>query len=180
MHRELFDHIDIPVEQTHVPDGMAGDIPAECDSYEQRILDAGGIDLQILGIGSDGHIGFNEPISSLASRTRIKTLTPTTRGDNARFFGEDEEVPHHAITMGIGTILDANTLVMLAFGSSKAEAVAGMVEGPVSATNPGSALHLHPKSHVFLDEQAASSLQRREYYHWVYDRKPAWQTLHGS
>lgn len=177
MREHLFRHLDLPSGQTHIPDGLAEDVPQECADYEQRIREAGGIDLQILGIGTDGHIGFNEPISSLASRTRIKTLTPRTREDNARFFDRPEDVPHHVITMGIGTILDSRAIVLLAFGAAKAEAVAGMIEGPLTASNPASALQQHPRVHVFLDEAAAGRLTRTDYYRWVYEQKPAWQLL---
>lgn len=175
MQEMLFDHVDIPLERTHVPNGMAENIEEECVSYEATIAAAGGIDLQVLGIGSDGHIGFNEQGSSLASRTRIKTLTPQTLKDNARFFGSADEVPHHVITMGIGTILEAKRIVMLAFGSGKADAIAGMVEGPITASNPASALQMHEKTHVFLDEGAAEKLERNDYYRWVYEHKPDWQ-----
>jgi glucosamine-6-phosphate deaminase len=126
----------------------------------------------VLGIGTDGHIGFNEPMSSLASRTRIKTLTQRTRRDNARAFGSEAAVPRHVITMGIGTIMDAREVVLLAFGEAKARAVADAVEGPVAAITPASALQLHPVVKVLLDEPAASRLQRADYYRWVYDHKP--------
>ena len=175
MQEMLFDHVDIPQERTHVPNGMVENIEEECASYEAKIQAAGGIDLQVLGIGSDGHIGFNEQGSSLASRTRIKTLTPQTLKDNARFFGSAEEVPHHVITMGIGTILETKRIVLLAFGSGKAEAIAGMVEGPITASNPASALQMHEKTHVFLDDGSAENLERKDYYRWVYDHKPDWQ-----
>ena len=138
---------------------------------------AGGIDLQLLGIGTSGHIGFNEPTSSLASRTRIKTLTPQTRKDNARFFENANEVPFHVITMGIGTILESRHCVLLAFGKNKAPAVAGMVEGAITAMNPASALQLHPKVTVFLDEESAADLKMKDYYRWVYEQKPDWQKV---
>jgi glucosamine-6-phosphate deaminase len=168
----LFRHVSIPRSNVHVPDGQAKDIPAHCAEYERQIRDAGGIDLQVLGIGTDGHIGFNEPTSSLASRTRIKTLTQRTRQDNARYFGSEAQVPRHVITMGIGTILDARQVVLLAFGEAKAAAIAAAVEGPVAAINPASALQLHPVVKVCLDEPAASRLQRADYYRWVYENKP--------
>lgn len=156
---------------------MADDVPRACADYERAIAEAGGIDLQVLGIGSDGHVGFNEPTSSFASRTRIKTLTRQTLKDNARFFGGNEEkVPHHCITMGIGTIMDARCALLMAFGGAKAKAVSAMVEGPVSAVVPASILQHHPRVKVFIDEEAASSLQRLEYYRWVYRGKPDWQT----
>lgn len=158
-------------------DGMARNIPALCKCYEKSIRAAGGIDLQLLGIGTDGHIGFNEMSSSLASRTRIKTLTPQTRRDNARFFGGQEKVPHHVITMGIGTILEARHCLLLAFGKKKARAIAEAVEGPVTAMNPASALQLHPKVTVCIDHEAASALKQGDYYRWVYDHKPDWQEI---
>jgi glucosamine-6-phosphate deaminase len=177
MWENLFHHVNIRPENVHIPDGNAPDVPAFCAAYEERIRNAGGIDIQILGIGTDGHIGFNEPTSSLASRTRIKTLTPQTRRDNARFFGSEDEVPFHVITMGIGTIMEARANLLLAFGENKADAVAGMVEGPITAINPASILQLHPVAKVCLDETAATKLQRAEYYRWVYDNKPAWQVI---
>ncbi len=176
MWENLFRHINIRPENIHIPDGNAADIPAMCADYEKAIRDAGGIDLQLLGIGSDGHIGFNEPSSSLASRTRIKTLTGRTRSDNARFFGSPENVPLHVVTMGIGTIMEARTNLMLAFGENKAAAIAGTVEGPVTADNPASVLQFHPSAKVCLDEPAASQLKRADYYRWVYDNKPDWQS----
>jgi glucosamine-6-phosphate deaminase len=177
MWENLFRHVNINPENVHIPDGNAADIPAFCASYEERIRAAGGIDLQVLGIGTDGHIGFNEPTSSLASRTRIKTLTPQTRRDNARFFGSEDRVPHHVITMGIGTIMEARLNLLLAFGASKANAVAEAVEGPVTSINPASVLQMHPVVKVCLDEPAASLLQRADYFRWVYDNKPAWQAF---
>ncbi|MEP4076588.1 glucosamine-6-phosphate deaminase [Haloferula sp.] len=176
MNRNLFDQINILPENTHVPDGMTQDVPASCAAYEQAIIDAGGIDLQLLGIGSDGHIGFNEPTSSFASRTRIKTLTPQTVADNARFFdGDESQVPRHCITMGIGTIMDARTNLLLAFGEGKAEAIAASVEGPVTSMVPASILQHHPVAKVFVDEASASTLELADYYQWVYNGKPDWQ-----
>lgn len=172
----LFSHINIKPENVHIPDGMAEDVPASCAAYEAEIEAAGGIDLQVLGIGSDGHIGFNEPTSSFASRTRIKTLTQQTVSDNARFFdGDESKVPHHCITMGIGTIMDARMNLMLAFGKGKAEAVAATVEGPVSSMMPASILQHHPVAKVFIDEGASAMLKLSDYYRWVYDGKPEWQ-----
>ncbi len=177
MWENLFQHVKIPMKNVHIPDGMAKDIPASCENYERKIAAAGGIDLQVLGIGTDGHIGFNEPTSSLASRTRIKTLTQQTRRDNARFFGSEAEVPHHCITMGIGTIMAARQNLLLAFGPKKARAVAEAVEGPITAVNPASVLQMHPVTKVCLDKEAASQLQRADYYRWVYDNKPGWQQI---
>lgn len=138
MQEHFFHGVNVRPENIHIPDGLASDIPAHCLEYEQANARAGGIDVQVLGIGSDGHIGFNEPTSSLASRTRIKTLTERTRSDNARFFSSLEEVPRHVLTMGVGTIMKARAIVMLAFGAGKADAVAAMVEGPVTAMVPAS------------------------------------------
>ena len=176
MWKNLFSHININPENVNIPDGMTADIPAFCAEYERMIVRAGGIDLQVLGIGSDGHVGFNEPTSSFASRTRIKTLTRRTVADNARFFDQDEsKVPHHCITMGIGTIMDARRNLMLAFGAKKAAAVAATVEGPVASIMPASILQHHPAAKLFIDEAAASELKLADYYRWVYDNKPDWQ-----
>ena len=177
MWENLFRHINIRPENVQIPDGLATDVPGFCADYEARIRAVGGIDLQVLGIGSDGHIGFNEPTSSLASRTRIKTLTQRTREDNARFFASAEEVPTHVITMGIGTIMEARTNLLLAFGDQKAQAIAEAVEGAVSAMNPASALQFHRDTRLLLDEAAAGGLQRAEYYRWVYANKPKWQQV---
>ncbi len=176
MWKNLFSRININPENVNIPNGMAEDIPAFCAKYERKITEFGGIDLQVLGIGSDGHIGFNEPTSSFASRTRIKTLTRQTVVDNARFFeGDEAKVPHHCITMGIGTIMDARMNLMLAFGEGKADAVAATIEGPVAAVMPASILQHHPVAKLFIDEPAATKLQLADYYRWVYDGKPAWQ-----
>jgi len=177
MWEHLFRHVNVPKENVHIPDGLTKDVPAFCRQYEDAIRPAGGIDLQVLGIGTDGHIGFNEPTSSLASRTRLKTLTAQTRSDNARSFGGDDRVPHHVITMGIGTILEARQILLLAFGHAKAQAIAAAVEGPVTAMNPASALQLHPVVKVVLDEPAAARLSKADYYRWVYDNKPDWQII---
>ncbi|MGC1461890.1 MAG: glucosamine-6-phosphate deaminase [Terracidiphilus sp.] len=175
MWENLFQHVNIAKKNVHIPDGMTKNIPKFCAQYEKQICEAGGIDLQVLGIGSDGHIGFNEPTSSLASRTRIKTLTPQTVRDNARFFGSETKVPHHVITMGIGTILEARQCLLLAFGAKKARAIAAAVEGPITAINPASILQMHPVAKACLDDAAASRLQRADYYRWVYANKPVWQ-----
>lgn len=175
MMEHLFSGLNIPASQIHIPDGLHADIPAHCEAYEEAIRAAGGIDLQVLGIGSDGHLGFNEPTSSLASRTRIKTLTEETRQDNARFFDRLEDVPHHCITMGMGTILESRVCLLLAFGANKANAVAQAIEGPVSAMVPASALQLHPHVHVLLDQAASARLTRQAYYQHIYENKPNWQ-----
>ncbi|HYR57694.1 MAG TPA: glucosamine-6-phosphate deaminase [Chthoniobacteraceae bacterium] len=173
----LFSKINIARENIHIPDGLADDIPAHCDEYENAIVKCGYINLQLLGLGSDGHIGFNEPSSALNSRTRLKTLTPLTIADNARFFGSERAVPRHVITMGIGTIMSSEHIIVLAFGEKKAAAVAAMVEGPVTANVPASALQFHTRCQLIIDEAAASALERRDYYRWVYDHKPEWQRV---
>jgi glucosamine-6-phosphate deaminase len=167
MQRNLFDHLNIDPMRTHVPDGLAAEYESYCRQYEQRIEDAGGIDLQLLGIGSDGHIAFNEPGSSLGSRTRLKTLTSETIRDNARFFGDIRQVPRLAVTMGVGTILESRRCLLLAEGERKAEAIRATVEGPVTAQITASALQLHREVIVLLDEPAASKLKRRSYYQEV-------------
>ncbi|MFW5997155.1 MAG: glucosamine-6-phosphate deaminase [Lentisphaeria bacterium] len=177
MHDNFFRYINIEPSRINIPSGTAADIPAHCTRYEQRIKESGGIDVQILGIGGDGHIGFNEPSSSLASQTRIKTLTEETVADNSRFFPSPADVPKHVITMGIKTILESRACLMLAFGEKKAWALKQTVEGPVSASVPASALQWHPSVKVICDEAAASSLKRTDYYRWVYDNKPQWQNF---
>ncbi len=167
MQESLFDSINIKRENTHVPDGLATSFEAYCEQYEQQIRDVGGIDLQILGIGTDGHIAFNEPGSSLGSRTRLKSLTSETVRDNARFFGSDEHVPRLAITVGVGTILESRRCLLLANGSAKARAIRDAVEGPVTAQVTASALQLHREVLVIVDEAAASQLQRHRYYEEV-------------
>lgn len=175
MWENLFRHVNIARKNVHIPDGLAKDIPKFSAKYEKQILAAGGIDLQILGIGTNGHIGFNEPSSSLTSRTRIKTLTPQTVADNARFFSDEDKVPHHVITMGIGTIMDARQTLLLAFGEKKAGIIAETIEGPMTADNPASALQMHPRAVFCLDDASAARLKRADYYRWAYDKKPDWQ-----
>ncbi|MEV0601096.1 glucosamine-6-phosphate deaminase [Streptomyces sp. NPDC050315] len=175
--REVVAPLGLGADSFMGPDGAAEDLQAACDAYDRALAEAGGVDLQLLGIGTDGHIGFNEPCSSLASRTRIKTLTQRTREDNARFFDSLDEVPHHVITQGIGTILEARHLVLLATGEGKADAVAQTVEGPVSALVPASALQLHPHATVVVDEAAASKLKLADYFRATYAAKPEWQGL---
>ncbi|MFC5910093.1 glucosamine-6-phosphate deaminase [Streptacidiphilus monticola] len=176
--REVVEPLGLPEEHFFGPDGSAADIQGACEDYDRALAAAGGVDLQILGIGTDGHIGFNEPCSSLASRTRIKTLTEQTRVDNARFFDNDiDQVPHHVITQGIGTILDARHLVLLATGANKADAVAATVEGPVASLVPASALQLHPHATVVVDEAAATGLKLADYFRATYAAKPDWQGI---
>ncbi|MEU5164628.1 glucosamine-6-phosphate deaminase [Streptomyces sp. NPDC020875] len=175
--REVVEPLGLPESSFIGPDGAADDVAAACAAYDRALTEAGGVDLQLLGIGTDGHIGFNEPCSSLASRTRIKTLTEQTRKDNARFFDSVDEVPHHVITQGIGTILEARHLVLLATGEAKADAVAQAVEGPLSALVPASALQLHPHATIVADEAAASRLKLGDYFRATYAAKPAWQGI---
>ena len=175
--KDFVHRVDFDDSAVRGPDGLAQDIPAFCAEYEAAMAQAGGVDLQILGIGTDGHIGFNEPGSSFASLTRVKTLTEQTRQDNARFFDTIDDVPMHCITQGLGTILRARHLVLLAFGEGKAQAVAGALEGPVTASLPGSAIQLHPHATVVADEAAASALRFAEYYRYTLANKPAWQGL---
>lgn len=172
MQENFFQYVNIAPTNIYIPSGTTSNYRSFCDWYEHRIAECGGIDVQILGIGSDGHIAFNEPGSSLSSRTRLKTLAQPTIDDNARFFERREDVPTYAITMGVGTILEARTLVLLARGENKATACAAMVEGPVTSMTTASALQLHPDARVFLDESAASQLKMREYYDWVMVKKP--------
>ncbi|MFJ6157248.1 glucosamine-6-phosphate deaminase [Pseudarthrobacter sp. NPDC092184] len=169
--------VDFGAGAVHGLDGMSEDLQAEAEQYEARIAAAGGVDIQILGIGTDGHVGFNEPMSSLGSRTRIKTLTRQTRQDNARFFDSADDVPDHVLTQGLGTIREARHLLLLAMGEAKAQAIAAAVEGPVAAICPASALQLHPHVSVLVDEAAASRLGHRDYYTDTFGRKPAWQGL---
>jgi glucosamine-6-phosphate deaminase len=175
--REVIEPLGLDPRRIRVPDGSLEGIEHAGEDYERAIADAGGIDLQILGIGTDGHIGFNEPGSSFASLTRVKTLTEQTRDDNARFFDSIEDVPRHCITQGLGTILRARHLVLLALGAGKAEAVAAAVEGPLTASLPGSAIQLHPHVTVVVDEAAASALRFADYYRYTFDNKPGWQGL---
>jgi glucosamine-6-phosphate deaminase len=173
--RHFTDHIDIDTTRVSGPDGTADDVPATCVAYEAAIAAAGGVDLQILGIGADGHVGFNEPISSLGSRTRVKTLNEQTRKDNARFFESVDDVPRHVITQGIATILEARHLVLIATGGNKATPIAQTVEGPLTAMVPASAIQLHPHATVIVDEDAAEQLTLADYYRQTYAAKPAWQ-----
>jgi len=182
MQKNLFDHINIDPRRTHIPDGRALDFATSCATYEQQIRESGGIDLQLLGIGSVGHIAFNEPGSSLGSRTRLKTLARETIRDNARFFGSEEEVPKMAVTMGVGTILESRRCLLVAMGEGKAEAIERTVEGPVTAQVTASALQLHRDVVVVLDEPAASRLARRQYYadversqQWIESRAPRYR-----
>jgi glucosamine-6-phosphate deaminase len=171
----LFRHVNIDPRNTHLPDGQAADLEAECHRYEKTIERAGGIDLQLLGIGQAGHIGFNEPLSALRSRTRVKALTPTTIEQNAPIFGSAEKMPRRAITMGVGTILDCRRCLLLATGNEKAEIIAQAVEGPITSMISASALQWHQHCTVVVDEAAASQLQGSDYYRWIFANEPEWE-----
>lgn len=175
MQRHFFSRVDISTTNTFIPEGCANDLKIAAQEYEQLIVDAGGIDTQLLGIGVAGHIGFNEPLSSIMSRTRDKSLTPTTRAQNAEMFGGDvNRVPKRALTMGVGTILQAGELILLATGKAKATIVAKAVEGPITSMVSASAIQLHPNCKVVVDECAATQLQGREYYDFVFANEPEW------
>jgi glucosamine-6-phosphate deaminase len=174
MEEHFLSRVNVDRRRVHLPPTEGDDLAGLCEKYERDIRAAGGIDLQLLGIGRDGHLGFNEPTSSLASRTRIKTLTGLTREANRSGFGGDD-VPLHVVTMGIGTILEARHCLLVADGSAKADAVARMVEGPLTALVPASALQLHPHVTVIVDELAAAGLSLRDYYREVQRNKPDWQ-----
>lgn len=175
MRENLFRHINIPLKSTHIPDGSAHDLRLHCLEYEAAIHAAGRIDLQLLGIGSNGHIGFNEPTGSLCSRTWIKILSEKTLKDNAAHFPNPEEQPRHVVTMGIGTILEAGHCLVLACGSQKSRAVKEMIEGPVSSMCPASALQLHPRVTAIIDASAAALLEQKEHYRWIEQHKLDWQ-----
>lgn len=174
--REFVDHVDLEPASLFTPDTHADDIPDACRRYDDLVVELG-VDVQILGIGSDGHLGFNEVGSSLASRTRIKTLTDRTRQDNARFFESVDEVPRHVVTQGLATIREAAHLVLVAVGIDKAPPIAAAIEGPVSASCPASVLQLHPHVSVLVDEAAASELKLADYYRETFRHKPSWQSL---
>jgi glucosamine-6-phosphate deaminase len=172
MHENFFKHVNIPPQNVYIPSGTTDNYQAFCAWYEDRIRHCGGIDIQVLGIGSDGHIAFNEPTSSLKSRTRLKTLARSTIDDNARFFQRREDVPVYAITMGVGTILEARQILLLANGEKKAAAIAAAVEGPVTSMITASALQHHPDVRVYVDAPAAGELKMRDYYDWIQKMKP--------
>lgn len=174
MNKHLFDNVNIDKRTTYLPNGMAHDLDAECARYEKLIAHAGGIDLQLLGIGRAGHVGFNEPLSALRSRTRVKALSPTTLAQNAQFFADLPEMPRRAITMGVGTILECRRCLLLATGAEKADIISKAVEGPITSMISATALQLHPRATVVVDEAAAVKLKEREYYHWIFDNEPEW------
>jgi glucosamine-6-phosphate deaminase len=175
MDQHLFRHVNIDVRNTHLPNGLAEDLDAECRRYEALIQRFGGIDLQLLGIGKAGHIGFNEPLSALRSRTRVKALTPTTLKQNASTFGGEDHVPRRAITMGVGTILDCRRCLLLATGDTKAEVIAKAVEGPITSMISATTLQLHARCTVVVDEEAGSQLREKEYYRWIFENEPEWE-----
>jgi glucosamine-6-phosphate deaminase len=178
LRRQVVEPLGLGMDSFLGPDGTAEDVQAEADAYEKALAEAGGVDLQLVGIGVDGHIAFNEPSSSLSSRTRVKILTEQTRADNARFFdGDIAQVPHQVITQGVGTILDARHVVLMATGESKAEALAATVEGPIAAICPASALQLHRHATIVADEAAASQLKLADYFRYAYANKPSWQGI---
>lgn len=164
MWENLFKHVNVDPGKVFIPQSMHDDVEYFCAWYEEQITGAGGIDLQILGIGANGHMAFNEPGSSLGSRTRIKTLTDKTVRDNARFFDDFENVPRYAITMGIGTIMEAHELLLVASGENKADAIKATLEGPVTAMVPSTIVQLHPKALVVMDEAAASKCAYRHHH----------------
>ncbi len=177
MNERLFRQVNLDLRHTRLPDGRAADLSAECAAYERAIADAGGIDLQLLGLGKAGHIGFNEPLSALRSRTRVKALTPTTIEQNATFFGGPEKMPRRAITMGVGTILECRRCLLLATGFDKAPIVAKAVEGPITSMISATAMQLHPRCTVVVDEAAGSLLKETEYYRWVFANEPEWEAF---
>jgi glucosamine-6-phosphate deaminase len=175
MNQRLFSQVNLDQRNTHLPNGMAADLEAECREYEQKIERCGGIDLQVLGLGQAGHIGFNEPLSALRSRTRVKALSPVTIEQNAAFFGGAQNVPRRAITMGVGTILECRRCLLLATGPSKAEVIAKAVEGPITSMISATALQLHARCTVVVDEAAAGKLAAADYYRWIFDNEPEWE-----
>ncbi len=174
MNERLFKRVNIDLRNTHLPDGMAADLDAACKRYEAEIAECGGIDIQLLGLGSDGHIGFNEPLSALRSRTRQKALTPDTIRQNANLCGGEHNVPRRALTMGIGTILDAKRCLMLVTGSTKARILAKAVEGPITSMVTASSLQLHPSCRVIVDSEAGEFLEGKDYYNWIFRNEPEW------
>lgn len=175
--RDAVEPLGLTPGNIRVPNGDLATLATAGSDYEAAIMAAGGVDVQILGIGRTGHVGFNEPGSSFASLTRVKTLTEKTRADNARFFASPDDVPVHCITQGLGTIRRARHLILLAFGEEKAGAIAAAIEGPVTSSSPGSVIQLHPHVTVLVDEAAASGLANLDYYRYAYANKPAWQVV---
>jgi len=177
MNHHFFRQVNIDLQNTHLPNGLADDLRTECANYEKLIAQCGGIDLQLLGIGLNGHLGFNEPLSAFNSRTRVKVLSPVTREQNALLFQSPEQMPNRAITMGVGTILDCRRCLLLATGEDKAAIVAKAVEGPVTSMISATALQFHPDCTFILDEAAASQLAGSDYYHWIFENQPEWESF---
>ena len=175
MNKNFFEKININIKNTHLPDGTAKDTSQACKDYENLINDSGGVDVQLLGIGRTGHIGFNEPLSALSSRTREKALTPTTIEQNSPLFDNPEDMPKRALTMGVGTILEAKKIIMLVTGREKAEILAKAVEGPITSMISATALQLHQACTVIVDEEAAEKLKESEYYRWIFENEPEWE-----
>lgn len=175
MNHHLFLQVNIDLHNTHLPDGIAVDLVAECASYERLIAANGGIDLQLLGIGQNGHLGFNEPLSAFRSRTRVQVLSPVTRAQNAPLFPRPNLMPHRAITMGVGSILDCHRCILLATGEEKAAIIAQAVEGPITSMISATALQLHPECTLIVDEAAGSQLKEADYYRWVFENQLEWE-----
>jgi glucosamine-6-phosphate deaminase len=179
MNEHLFNQVNIDARNTHLPDGTAADLDAECGRYERLIERCGRIDLQLLGLGRVGHLGFNEPLSALRSRTRVKALSQATVAQNAPLFDDPAAMPRRAITMGVGTILECRRCLLLATGEEKAEIVAQAVEGPITAMISATALQLHSRCTVIVDEAAARDLRGAEYYRWIFENEPEWAAFRG-
>ena len=175
MNHHLFRNVNVDPRNTHLPNGLAENLDEECRRYEATIRRVGGIDVQLLGIGKAGHIGFNEPLSALQSRTRVKALTPTTLKQNAPNFGGEDKMPRRAMTMGVGTILESRRCLLLATGESKAKVIAKAVEGPITSMVSATALQLHPRCTVIVDEDAAANLAEKDYYRWIFENEPEWE-----
>jgi glucosamine-6-phosphate deaminase len=180
MNQHLFQKVNLDARNTHLPDGRAADLEAECRRYEQLICGSGGINLQLLGIGRTGHLGFNEPLSALRSRTRVKALSPVTLAQNAPLFGDPAEMPRRAITMGVGTILECQRCLLLATGEEKADIIAQAVEGPITSMISATALQLHPRCSVVVDEAAADGLRGGDYYRWIFENEPEWEPFRSD
>ncbi|OKL54359.1 glucosamine-6-phosphate deaminase [Bowdeniella nasicola] len=178
INRDIESQVDFAEGRVHAPNGNSEDLQSAGDEYDAMIADAGGVDFQILGIGTDGHIAFNEPGSSFTQGTHVETLTPQTREDNARFFGGDiSRVPTHCLTQGLGTIMEARKVALVATGEGKAEAIAELIEGPVSARWPATILQHHPDATVLIDEAAASKLEMQDFYRFAWENRLPWQTV---
>ncbi len=175
MNHQLFDHVNIDLRNTFLPDGMAEDVDQACAQYEKKIREVGGIDIQLLGIGRSGHIGFNESLSALKSRTRAKALTPVTIEENSTLFDKPEDMPRRAITMGVGTILEAESIILLVTGNTKADILAKAVEGPITSMVSASAIQLHEHCHVICCAEAAKNLEGADYYKWIFENEPEWE-----